>query len=284
MTVPPDPFLGPFRALGYRFRVRTDVPSTESVIERLFAPLREGSADGVDATYELTIREGAPRRYELLRDGVSIQVVSNPGSMLDWIVADMARRSLTSDGELVAVHAGVVAKGGRAILLPAPPDHGKTTLVAGLVLAGFEFLSDEAAPIDPETLRVRPFPRPLVISPRTMALLPGLEASLPDPHGLLRNLNHHVSPEDLRPGSLGGEARIDHVVAPTYIPGSRTTLEPLSRAETLALLVDQCFNLDRLGRSAIRVLGEVVRNAACHRLTIGDLPAAVAEVRRLFDR
>ena len=41
--------------------------------------------------------------------------------------------------------AGSVACRGRGLILPAPSGGGKTTLVAGLVAAGFDYLSDEVA-------------------------------------------------------------------------------------------------------------------------------------------
>ena len=53
----------------------------------------------------------------------------------------------TAEG-LVFVHAGVVAVEGRAIVIPGPSRAGKSTLVAALVRAGAEYLSDEFAPLD----------------------------------------------------------------------------------------------------------------------------------------
>ena len=41
------------------------------------------------------------------------------------------------------LHAGVVERGGRAIVMPALPGSGKSTLTAALTLRGFRLLSDE---------------------------------------------------------------------------------------------------------------------------------------------
>jgi hypothetical protein len=60
----------------------------------------------------------------------------------------------------IFVHAGVVAVGGQAIVIPGRSFSGKTTLVAALVDAGAEYYSDEFAVIDPDGL-VHPYPRPL---------------------------------------------------------------------------------------------------------------------------
>ena len=63
---------------------------------------------------------------------------------------------------LVFIHAGCVAFGSHAVVLPGRSMAGKTTFVAALVEAGATYLSDEYAVID-ETGRVRPYPRKLSI-------------------------------------------------------------------------------------------------------------------------
>lgn len=60
--------------------------------------------------------------------------------------------------ERVFIHAGVVAKNGKALVLPADSYNGKTTLVGELVKTGAEYYSDEYAVFDSEGL-VHPFPR-----------------------------------------------------------------------------------------------------------------------------
>ena len=60
----------------------------------------------------------------------------------------------------VFVHAGVVASGGVAAVLPGESLAGKTTLVAALVRAGAVYYSDEFAPLDRDGL-VHPFAKPV---------------------------------------------------------------------------------------------------------------------------
>ncbi len=67
---------------------------------------------------------------------------------------------------LVFIHAGVVAVGHRAIVLPGPSMSGKTTLIAELVRAGAMYLSDEYAVLD-ETGLVHPFARRLSVREAT---------------------------------------------------------------------------------------------------------------------
>ena len=62
----------------------------------------------------------------------------------------------------VFVHAGVVAQGERALLLPGASFAGKSTLTAALLDAGLTYLSDEYAVLDAAG-RVHPYPRPLTL-------------------------------------------------------------------------------------------------------------------------
>jgi hypothetical protein len=62
--------------------------------------------------------------------------------------------------EHVFVHAGVVAHGGGALILPGRSLAGKSTLVAALVAHGATYLSDEYAVLDDDGA-VHPYPKPL---------------------------------------------------------------------------------------------------------------------------
>jgi hypothetical protein len=262
-----------FAALGSHFEVATDIAGLGEVVDRLFGPWAAGGPSGGPA-YELLAR-GADGVPELLCDGVSIQRGNGPGSMLTWVIADVGSRALTEARGHITVHAGVVARDGVAVMLPAPPDHGKTTTTIGLVEAGFAFLSDESAPIGLDDGLVHPFLRPLMLAPDAMALFPRLRASLPGWADKIRNLNYLIPASDLRPGSRGEPCPVGFVVAPRFERGSATSLEPVPRAEMLTLLLEQTFNLRSLGTVAVERLAGTLRDAECYLLTIGDLADAV---------
>jgi hypothetical protein len=202
--------------------------------------------------------------------------------MVDWLVADLCRRAVAGTTRYLAIHAAVASRDDRAIILPAAPDGGKSTLVAGMVRAGSSFLSDEVALIDPQTGWVHPFPRPLLLDPSSVAALNGLEDELPPDYELFRLDKYHVAPDDLRAGALGIERPVSLIVQPRYEAGAVSRLEAMSRADALRLLVEQSFNLDRSGGEGVLALAEVVRGATCYRLTFGDLAWAVRIVHGLF--
>lgn len=115
------------------------------------------------------------------------------------------------------VHAGVVAHGGSALLVPGASFSGKTSLVAALVRAGAVYYSDEFAPIDDDGL-VHPYAKPL---------------SLRGANQL--QTNHLV--ETL--GGVAGEepVPVGAVVAASYRPGAEWQPKRLTEGEgALAIL------------------------------------------------
>ncbi len=66
--------------------------------------------------------------------------------VMNWCVSSRAH------GYLV-IHAAVLERGGRALIMPAPPGSGKSTLCAALAMRGWRLLSDELALLRPEDLQ-----------------------------------------------------------------------------------------------------------------------------------
>ena len=80
----------------------------------------------------------------------------NPMSYAGQIVF---RNLFNAIEDFIVLHAGVVAKEDKAIILAGPRGIGKTTLVLKLLECGFQFLSDDFCPVHKHTSHVHPFPR-----------------------------------------------------------------------------------------------------------------------------
>src|SRR5207249_11214278 len=118
------------------------------------------------------------------------------------ILQDVSNRAIERARHHLVIHSGAVSWHGRAVMLPAPPDSGKTTLSAALTRAGFSYLTDEAALIDPTTGAIHPFPRALCMERPTLRAMPELIETLPPECGDLSREHYHVRPDDLREGAV----------------------------------------------------------------------------------
>jgi len=139
-----------YRVLSYGFRIDTAVPAVGERLDGLLARFRVGELDGDAARYEIA-REASTGLLVVDRDGSCVQRARTEAAIVDFVLWDAVTRAVERATDLLALHAGAVALDGRGVLLPAPPDSGKTTLTAALTRSGFSYLSDEVAPIDPET-------------------------------------------------------------------------------------------------------------------------------------
>jgi hypothetical protein len=93
-------------------------------------------------------------------DGVCIHDAPGREYALMMLQAQIEGHVALEAPDYIFVHAGVVADGERAIVMPGGSFSGKSTLVRALVEAGGVYYSDEFAVIDGGG-RVHPFPRPL---------------------------------------------------------------------------------------------------------------------------
>jgi hypothetical protein len=199
-----------------------------------------------------------------------------PAMLLWWVNRVMCFETL----DHVMVHAGVVATAdGRAVVLPAPQESGKTTLTAGLVRRGLRYLSDEAAALDPATGQVDPYPKALSIEEGSWAVLADLRPDLPSDLERFAARQWHVDPRWIRPDAIHeGPAAPDLIILPRYEAGAATTLEPISPAEAVAAMAEEAFVLGHHGQAGLEALGRLATSSRCYRLLNGDLDEAVDAV------
>lgn len=267
-----------YRSLTYSFRIRTALPDVALRIDELLAPFRLESGNGIP-TFEIR-RRGRTGIVRVYLDGGLVLRAASEAAALDYVLWRASRETIDRAEDFLVLHAGAVSWRGRAVVLPAPPDSGKTTLTAALTRAGLRYLTDEASFLELGSGRLHPFPRPLWMETGTLTLMPDLRDTLP-PFITAPRINYHIDPADLRPRAIGSPCHVRYVVFPTYLRGAATALEPVSRAESIVALAENSFNAQRLGARGVRLLGDVVSGAECYRLVMGDLVSAVEAVLNL---
>jgi hypothetical protein len=266
-----------FSVLGLTVDFAAQDATLCSYLERLYASFPPAGHAG----HHYTLRDGATTHCELWfdRDRVGEAAVSE--SLVQTLVHDLNRRALDGSEHLI-LHAGGVGHNGVGLVFPGEMETGKTTLAAGLVRAGLGYLTDEGVAIDRETLRIHPYPKPLSVDRGAWPLFPELEPDADLGTDTYKAEQWQVPATDIRPDALAQSCPVDVIVFPEHVPGSETSVEPLGRAEALIELAKNTLKFNLQERAALDVLAEVVRRAACYRLTTGDLDAAVTAVIGLF--
>ena len=174
-----------------------------------------------------------------------------------------------------------VARGGGAVLLPAPPESGKSSPSIALLGRGFEYLSDELGAIDPVTGRIYPYPKRIWVTDGSLDFFPGLKERLQDRQGLSAELlKRYVQPEDVG-AAVGSAAPVRLVVFPTDDHQGSPRLARLSRAETVHQLAANTFNLPIYGERGLERLSRIAQEAQAFRLDGGtprERAASIAEL------
>ncbi len=187
--------------------------------------------------------------------------------------------------QYLILHSAVVERNGCALLLPAPPGSGKSTLCAALVARGWRLLSDELALIDIDRLAVTPIPRPISLKNTAIEVIRAFwpEAAIGTVvRETLKGSVAHVRPP---PGSVERQHEIAHVrwiVLPKYGAEAPMTLSAITRGAALMRLVDCAFNYTVHGRRGFETLASLVADATCRDFRYGgDLDAAVKALEGL---
>lgn len=192
---------------------------------------------------------------------------------LNWCVSSHCHQYLI-------LHAAVLERGGRALILPAPSGSGKSTLCAGLVFGGgWRLLSDEMALIDPASCHVVPLPRPVSLKNESIDVMREFAPAALFGEVVRETIKGRVA--HVRPPA-DGVLRADQsalpawVVIPRYVAGAAAQLQPLSRAHAFMSLVDNAFNYNVHGRRGFTAFADVIDRSDCHGFSYSSLPEAVA--------
>ncbi|MGH2701405.1 MAG: hypothetical protein ACRDJ2_06455 [Actinomycetota bacterium] len=201
------------------------------------------------------------------------------GDVFDGTLANVVVRALWDIHQLptkfsrdfLMLHAGVVARGGHSLLLPAVQNTGKSSLTTALVLEGFDYLSDEIGAIDPITARLYPFPKHIWLDDDSLEHFPGLPERLGDGDAPLGEFlpQRYVRPVDDLGARVSGPAPAGWIVFPSMDRGGPARLEALAKSDALHRLATNCFNLFRYGERGLFLFRKVVEASAVFELRGG---------------
>lgn len=183
------------------------------------------------------------------------------------------------------LHAGVVARGDHAVILPAAPGSGKSTLTCALHLAGWRFLSDEFGVIDTETAAALPLTKPAALKNRSIdviAAIPGATLGPVFPGTRKGDVAHFVpSQESVRQRHQPAQPRL--VIFPQYRAGARQRCTPVSPPDTALRLGLNSFNYRSLGPVGFHAVMRMARAVSAYELEYSELGSAIEQIETLFE-
>ena len=179
-------------------------------------------------------------------------------------------------------HAAVVERSGHAMVLPAPPGSGKSTLCAGLIHRGWRLLSDELALIDPASCAIVPMPRPVSLKNGAIdvmrAFAPAAAIGRPVHDTVKGSVAHMRSPSD-SVGRAMELAQPGWIVFPRYRSGAAAVLTSLPKERAVMQMAANAFNYGVHGRRGFEQLAAFVDRCGCYEFEYGNLD----EAARVFD-
>ena len=186
----------------------------------------------------------------------------------------------------VMLHAAVIEKTGGAMLLPAWPGHGKTTLCAALSHRGWRLFSDEFGLVRPEKNELVPIPRPMPLKNESISVIRNFSPAAklgPSIPNTRKGTISHVRPPAASIRDAAQTAPAKWIVFPRWIENSPLSIQEITKSEGFMLLASNSFNYELLGERAFHVVQQLVSNAECFRLVYSNLNEAVAALNELAD-
>jgi len=179
---------------------------------------------------------------------------------LNWCVAGHAHHYLM-------LHAAVLEKNGRAVVLPGDPGAGKSTLTAALMLSGWRLLSDEITLVDRDDGLLVGLARPVSLKNASIDVI---RQAFPDAvigapaHDTHKGTVAHVRPSADSVARVGEKARPAWVVFPRWRQGATARLSPHSRADAFLHTASHAFNYSLLGGLGFELNAALIDACECH--------------------
>lgn len=187
--------------------------------------------------------------------------------------------------DVLLLHAGALERDGLALLLPATPGSGKSTLTSAMTQRGWRLLSDEFGAFDPQIDAFRAMLKPVALKNQSIDVIRRFAPTARFGPTFLKTRKGDVShlaaaPEAVRrrhePARPGG------FILPRWEAGSATELQPLSETRLFPALAFNAFNYGALGAAGFQAVLGLVRRCPGWQLVYSDLDDAIRAIDALW--
>ena len=196
---------------------------------------------------------------------------------MNWCISTQAHQYL-------ALHAAVLERNGHAVIMPAPPGSGKSTLCAGLASRGWRLLSDELTLISPVDGLIAPLGRPISLKNHSLDVIrkfaPGAVMNQVTHDTSKGSVSHMKVPAD-HVGRLDQRAKPRWVIFPKYDLNATAKLTARSKANSMLELGRNAFNYTVFGLTGFELLADVISACDCYDFRYSQLEDAISAFDQL---
>jgi hypothetical protein len=234
------------------------------VLDRYVFSLLPGSQDGPFAR-EISIRvDHVDAGYRLAVGDVDVAWPVDQQGLVIAVIQAFDENMIYRLRTLKAIHAGAVAFGKRALLMPGSTHAGKSSMVAELLRCGATLLSDEYALIDDAGF-VHSYPRSVLRRDS-------------------RGLQSPVLPEELGSSFAAGPVPVRWILALEFKPESDWEVQEVPQGETLMTLLKNTPHPLAESPEMVDFFMRAVSGARCYRGYRGDARQAADRILEMVGK
>ncbi|KQP47756.1 aldolase [Pseudorhodoferax sp. Leaf274] len=191
---------------------------------------------------------------------------------MNWCIGGQAHHYLL-------IHAAVLERNGRAVILPGDPGAGKSTLTAALALSGWRLLSDEIALIDRDDGLLVGLARPVNLKNDSIDIVRAFstDAVFGEPaRDTHKGTVAHLKPPTDSVLHVARRARPAFIIYPRWSADAPCALTPRPKADAFMHTATHAFNYEVLGSTGFDMVAALVDQCECLDFRYAQLPDAIA--------
>lgn len=272
-----------YHLLSSRIKFRYSDPAQKTWIDPILNHLTD--TEKGEPTCTIDILKDFHGDIAFCRDRVPVLTCKNLDQLAPIAKGLVWQTAINTHQFFLDIHAGVVGDGRQCFVMPAPAGSGKSSLTLALVYHGFEYFSDEVALLHEPDFHAEPVPLATCIKDSGSKLVSRYYPQLEKLQSHRRNDGKIVQylPPDLSAIPPQGTKRpVGAIICPEYVEAGKTTLSPMSKVETLLVIMQDCLIVNTtLDRDKVANMLQWLERTPCYRLITTDLEKAVQSVQQL---
>jgi HprK-related kinase A len=204
--------------------------------------------------------------------------------LLEWGMNWLLARRMN---DVLLLHAGVLERDGLALVMPALPGSGKSTLTAALSLRGWRLLSDEFGAYDLAKQAFCAVLKPVALKNESIDVIRAFEPSAPigpSFDGTRKGTVAHLAPDRGAVAAVHRLAQPGAVVFPRWQQGMSTSLTATSAQAAFSSLAFNAFNYTALRAEGFEAAVALTHRMSSWQLIYSDLDDAIAALDRLWQQ